>query len=147
MVIPEVSGLVDSSIDWKQGQFLFLDKTAHQIKPIATESTDSGTFLGVAQQSITNGVEDGPYTGLTDTTPGSSAIAGPIEGVEVEVVLKTGETLVAGQLLYASDADEVKASGTHYIGVYTGNKAIAGSAAGLKVLMRVIARYPDLEEP
>lgn len=141
-IFPSAEGLVDNTISWKQGDLLFFDGAANLIKPLAVDA-DAATLLGVALQSITNGVQDGPYTGLTDTTPAGGGLSGPQFGVEVEMVLKTGDTLAAGDVLYASGPSEVSVAGTKVIGVYTGNKAVVAAPAGTKVLLHLGARFPQ----
>ena len=143
-IFPSADGLVDATISWKQGDLLYFDDTANLIKPISVE-TQAATLLGVALQSVTLGVQDGPYTGLTDTSPSGGALSGPMCGVEVELTLNTGDTVAAGDKLYATtDPTKVtNVAGTKVIGVYTGNKAIVAAPAGTKVLLHLGARFPE----
>ncbi len=67
-------------------------------------------------------------------------------GVEAELILKTGETLVSGQKIYAYDAVTVQAAGTKAIGSYSG-PAISSSAAGRKIVVNIMKRYPEAEPP
>lgn len=137
---------ISSAVSWNQGDLLFLDTTAHLIKPIATEATDALTFLGVARQSIVSGVLKSPYSGTAvDASQGASEIAGPAFGVEAQMQLKSGDSFVFGQKVYAVDAaPQTVASadpGSHaYVGIYVGPAVTAGASSFGAV--RIVSQYP-----
>lgn len=140
-ILPELGTDVVAGQSWQQGDLLYFDDTNNLVKKLTAEA-QAATLLGIAQQSITSGVEDGPYTGLTDTAPKGGPLAGPLYGVEIEMPLKDGDAVAIGDVLYASTAQEVSVTGTKPIGVYTGNKAVA-AGTGLKVTLHLGARFPS----
>lgn len=142
-IFRDVGGLVSSTISWEQGDILVFDDAANKVKAASAEA-DGLTVLGVAQQSVTNGVIFGPYTGITDNSASiqAGALAGPVYGVEAELVLAAGSTINAGDLVYISDAKTVAVTGTKAIGIYTGSKSITGSVAGQKIICHMGARFP-----
>lgn len=140
-ILPELGAAIVAGQSWKQGDLLYFDDTNNLVKPITVE-TQAATLLGLAQQSITNGVMDGPYTGLTDTSPSNPILAGPVYGVEVEMNLKDGDAVSIGDRLFATtDPTIVSVTGTKEIGVYTGNKNIS-AGTGLKLNMHLGSRFP-----
>ena len=142
-IFSDVGGLVTNTTSWEQGDILVFDSIAHKVKAASVEA-DGLTVLGCALQSIINGVEKGPYTGVTDNAASikSGAISGPLYGNEVELNVLAGETLNPGDLVYISDAKTIKASGTKAIGIYIGSKVITAAAAGQVALCLIGSRFP-----
>lgn len=143
-IFRDVGGLVTSTTTWEAGDILVFDDAANKVKAASAEA-DGLTVLGVAVQSVTNGVIFGPYTGITDNSAAiqAGALAGPVFGVEAELILATGSTIAAGDLVYISDAKTVAVTGTKAIGIYVGSKSITGSVAGQKIVVRMGARFPQ----
>lgn len=143
-----ISKYLSSSTSFKQGDILVWDQTNKKIKAISA-ATESEFLLGVAQVTVENGKIKSPYPETSvDASTVSPEIAAPIYGVQVELKLKSGETLQPGQVVYADptvDAQTVKASGgtgEYAIGIYDG-KQITSSSNETKVLVTIGCRYPD----
>lgn len=143
----DIKNLVSSAVTFNQGDLLYLDTTNHLVKAVptsgATAALDGSTVLGIATCSVAAGVVKGPYAGLSDNDAVSglnSAIQGPVYGVEVKLVLKTGDALTSGSKVYLDAAN-----GTHHctatagssaneIGYYAG-PAIASASAGQEIVV------------
>jgi len=143
-VFPDATALTDTTISYNQGDLLFLDTTAHLIKAVATESTDSATFLGIATETVVLGKLKYPYSTDVDASSAASVLPGPQFGVVAKLILKTGDSLNPGDLVYAYptvDAQHVAATGTYAIGAYQG-AAISGAAAGTQVEVYLGCEFP-----
>ena len=132
-VIRDISGMVGSQT-FDQGDLLFLDTSAHLVKRLATEATDSATFLGISQCSIVNGKVADPIQGTAvDAAQGVPALPGPVHGVIAKLVAHTGSAFPQGCLVYADPVAgpfHVAATGTNPIGVYQGTSNISSATAG-----------------
>lgn len=96
--------LISSSSAWNQGDLLFLDTTAHLIKPVAADATDAVSVLGVARQTISSGKVVSPYQGTAvDAAAAIEDIAGPVFGVVAKMQLKSGDTFNPGAKVYLVD--------------------------------------------
>jgi hypothetical protein len=138
-VFAEAQPLVDSTVDYLQGDLLFLDSGL--IKPV-TADADGATILGIAPQTIVDGKPKAVYSGTAvDAAQAIEAIAGPVYGVIAKLKLKSGDVFAAGDLVYATavDAQTVSSAGTNPVGVFQGPgvTAVSGSE-GLVLLGAVI---------
>lgn len=97
--IESAKNFISTAISWNQGDLLYLDTTNHLIKPIAADA-DTAYFLGVATQTIVSGKEKSPYTTDVDASQAISDVAGPMAGVEITVILNSGDTFHPGDLVY-----------------------------------------------
>lgn len=142
-VFEDCSNLVTSSTNWNQGDQLVYDTSAGVVRVIATESSDSANFLGIAVVTVVNGAIQGAYGTLaTGSQVASGGIPGPQYGVEALWYLKSGDTLIPGQKVYAypsGSVQTVSASGTNAIGVYNG-PAITGTSTS-QINVRVGCTY------
>ena len=129
-VFEDCTNLLTSSISWNQGDQLVYDSSAKTVRAMATESSDSANFLGIAIVTIVNGAIQGAYGTLaTGSQTASGGIPGPVFGVEASWFLKSGDALSPGSSVYAyptTNAQTVAATGTSPIGVYNG-PAITGT--------------------
>ena len=136
--------VIDATSTWEQGDILVFDDTANLIKKPAAEA-DCSTMLGIARVSITNGKLVSPYQGTAvDAAQAIQDIPGPVYGVIASLIIKTGDSINPGDLVYADPATSsrgVTVSGTKAIGIYQG-KAIATAAAGTLVEILIGARHP-----
>jgi hypothetical protein len=144
---PEALKVVSSSSNWMNGDLLAWDAT-NKIINSAFSLTDNGAqILGVAVQSVTSGVVNDPYQGLTDVTPAASAIAGPEYGDVVQLIGKSGDTFTPGCYVYpdytGSLTNQVSStSGSlHAIGIYQGAQVTTGASQYIEVLMG--CRFPN----
>ena len=130
---------------YEQGDLLIFDDSANVIRKPTTEA-ECATILGIAVESVVSGKLKGPYPGLTDVDAAGaiSSLPGPVYGVVAKLVLKTGDSLSPGDLVYgdpASGTANVQAAGTKAIGIYQG-KAVSSAAAGLEIEVLLGARHP-----
>lgn len=141
-LFPSAKALITSTTSFNQGDLLVLDTTNHKIIVAAAE-TDGATILGIASVTVVNGKIQSPYNTDVVASQAIADIPGPVYGVVAKLVLKTGEALVAGGLVYldpATAAYGVAASGTKAIGIYQG-AAISSATAGQEIEVLVGARY------
>lgn len=142
-IFPSAKAVVGAASDWNQGDLLVFDDAANVIKKAAAEA-EGATFLGIAEQSVVDGKLAAPYVTDVDASIAASEIPGPAFGVVAKLVLKTGDALAPGDLVYldpASGAYHVQAAGTKAIGVY-GGPTIAAAAAGQEIEVLLGARHP-----
>ena len=126
--------VISSAVSFNQGDLLVLDTTTHLLKVAALEA-DGANFQGVAVVTVVSGKIASPYN--TDVVASQSVqdVAGPVVGVVVKAILKTGEALNSGGLVYldpATGTRGVAASGTKPVGVYQG-AVISSAAAGQEI--------------
>lgn len=132
---------VDSTISFNQGDFIVLDTSAHLLKAVA--SGDLGTkFVGMSRVSISSGKPLSPIQGTdVDASQGTPALAGPVYGVTVSALLKSGDTLHFGDPVYLDGASGTRnitatqAMGAVAIGSYQGPTITASGATEVEVLI------------
>jgi len=137
-VFAEAQPLVDSTVDYLQGDLLFLDSGL--IKPV-TGDADGATILGIAPQTVVDGKPKAVYTGTAvDAAQAIEALPGPVYGVIAKLKLKTGDVFAAGNLVYcvATDAQTVSSAGINPIGVFQGPGLTAGAASEGQVLLGAV---------
>jgi hypothetical protein len=140
-IFEDAQALLTSSVSFNQGDLLVLDTTNHVLKKPAAEAEGS-TFLGVAIVSIVNGKIVSPYNTDVVASQAVQAIPGPKFGVIAKLVLKTGDSINPGDLVYldpGTGTTGVTVTGTKAIGIYQG-KALASVAAGTQIEVLVGAR-------
>lgn len=118
---------------WNEGDLLAFDATNACI--IAVTGTGSGAnSLGVAVQTVQNGIVPSPYQGTAvDASQGLSDIEGPQYGVVCSMILHTGDSFNPGQKVYiSSDAQTVTstAAGTS-IGIFQGSPVTSAPSGTL----------------
>lgn len=131
-VFPDAHALIDSTIDWTQGGFIWLDTATQLLKPLTVE-TQSASFAGVAPVTLVDGKYPPAYLTDVDASVGEPSIPGPQYGSAYQCKLKAGDAIVPGQFLYADPATGVNGVtvtvGTAVVGVYQG-KALTAAAGG-----------------
>lgn len=137
--------LISSAVSFNQGDLLILDTSGHLLAHAAAES-DGATFLGIARTSIASGKIIGPYTGVPDADVSAAItdVAGPQYGVVAKLVLKTGDSVSPGSLVYldpSSGTQNVQASGTKAIGIVQ-SAAVSSAAAGTQIEVLLGCRAP-----
>lgn len=143
-IFESAKALISSAVSWNQGDLLYLDTTNHLIKPIATESTDSASFLGVARQTISSGKVVSPYQGTAvDAAQAIEDIAGPVFGVIANLQLKSGDVFVAGGKVYAVDGAAQTVTSTApmsaaVVGVFQDAGVTAGASSFGNVLITAL---------
>lgn len=144
-VFADIKGMVGTNT-FDQGDLLFLDTSAHQVKRLTAE-TDSVTFLGISQCSIVSGKVADPIQGTAvDAAQGVPSLPGPVFGVVAKLVAKTGDAFTLGADIYADPASgnyHVMAAGgmgAKIIGKYVGQTAISSATAGQLIEVLLGAR-------
>lgn len=136
--------LLTSSVNYNQGDLLCYDGSNHILIPAATGNF--ANFLGVAVNTIVNGLPQSPYPGVP-VNEQPSDLAGPLFSVTASLFLDTGSSLHAGDKVYLSAVGAQNVTSTDpgssdHIGLYMGAQGtISSSAAGLKIDVLVGARY------
>ena len=143
-VFPSAQAVISSAVSFNQGDLLVFDDTNNLLK-VPSAETEGSTFLGIAEVSITSGKLTSPYTGTAvDASQAISDIPGPAYGVVANLVLKTGDTIAPGDLVYldpASGTQNVSVTGNKAIGIYQG-KAKSSVAAGTTIEVLLGTRHP-----
>lgn len=145
-IIADIQNMLISTSSFNEGDFLMVDTTNHVIKKLVGE-TDGVTFAGVALVTIVNGVFPSGYVTSTDASLKTPSVPGPNFGDEYGCLLKSGDTLSAGDAVYADPASAtrgVQAAGTKIIGIYTGAEgaSVTGVTGGLEITCKIGSRYP-----
>jgi hypothetical protein len=134
---------ISASSTWNQGDLLIWDSSAHIIRLPVSEA-EGASMLGISQQTLVAGKLPIPYVTDVDASRAITDIPGPQFGVVASLVLKTGDALNPGDLVYLNPADgayHVQAAGTKAIGLYAG-AAIASAFAGQLIEVLVGCRFP-----
>jgi hypothetical protein len=142
-IFPSATHVVSAAVSYAQGDLLVFDDTANLLKLPAAEGEGS-TFVGIATETVSLGKLKSPYTTDVDASVGISEIPGPSYGVVAKLVLKTGDALNPGDLVYldpVSGTHHVQAAGTKAIGVYAGG-IIASAVAGQEIEVLLGCRHP-----
>jgi hypothetical protein len=138
----DATALTDATISYNQGDLLCLDGATFLIRKLALE-TEAASILGIATETVVNGALKSPYTGTSvDASAALGHVPGPTYGVIAKMILKTGDSINPGGLVYWFGDQTVSATGTKAIGVYQG-KAIASAVAGTEVEVLLGARSPN----
>lgn len=135
-------GVLSTSVTYNQGDLIAFDATNKILKPV-TGAGDAANILGVAIQTIVNGVAKSPYQGtMVDASVGLSDIPGPQYGVVAYFNTVSGDSFTPGCSVFLSSNDPqvVTVTGSTSIGVYQG-KTFTSAASGNTVDVLVGARY------
>ncbi len=149
-IFPDVRGITSALSDWSQGDLLIFDTTSNIVRACTAEA-EAAYSLGIAQQDVVDGVQTQPYGSLaTGAQVVSMAVNGPLYGNSYNMVLKTGDSLSPGALVYpypaggaAAVAATAASTATKAIGVYVGHVAVASAAAGTQIECLIGANYPN----
>lgn len=136
--------VLSSAVNYNQGDLLCFDDSGNVLIPAATGNV--ANFLGVAINTVVNGVPASPYQGVP-VTEGPSDMGGPLFGVVATFTLDTSSSLNPGDLVYLSAVgvqnvapSDPGSNGS--IGVYTGTQGVlSSSSAGQKVDILLGARF------
>lgn len=143
-IFESAKSVITTAVSFAQGDLLVFDDTNNRLKVPAAEAEGS-TFLGVARVTIVSGKLESPYNTDVVGSQGIQDIPGPVYGVVAKCVIKTGDTIAPGDLVYldpATGTRGVTVTGTKAIGIYQG-PAVAGAAAGTEVEILIGARHPQ----
>lgn len=142
-VFVDIHGLVDATVSFAQGDLLIFNSGSGLVALPAAES-EGASFLGVAPVTVVAGKLPAAY--LSDVTPGTPAIPGPQFGDDYKVILKAGDTMAVGALVYLDPINgtrHVQASGTKAVGVYVGTKSVTGATGGSEIVCKLGTRFPS----
>lgn len=140
----DMKPFVDSSLTCEQGDLLMFDTGTQLIKKLAAE-TDGEFICGIAPVKITAGKLAHAYTTDVDASVATPALPGPEYGSIYKVILKAGDSLVAGANVFADPVTggrNVQAAGTKEIGKYQG-AAVTAPAGGLEIEVLIGCRAPN----
>lgn len=128
--------VLSSAVSYNQGDLIAFNTGSNILKAAVTG--DGANFLGVAVNTVVNGLPKSPYQGTAvDASEGASDMSGPVYGVVASLFLDTGSTLAPGDPVYLSNTDAqhvstVQGGGTDKsIGIFVG-PSVTSSAAGAK---------------
>lgn len=140
---PSAIALLDATVSFEQGDLLVFDATNNlMVKP--TLETQGNRFLGIAEVTVVNGKLASPYVTAVDAAQAISDVPGPAYGVVAKLVLKTGDSINTGDVVFldpATGAAGVTVTGTKSIGVYQGAD-ITTAAAGTQIEVLLGCREP-----
>ena len=143
-IFESAKDVISASVSFNQGDLLVFDDSANVLKVPAAEA-EGLTFLGVARCDIVLGKLRTPYSGTAvDAAAAASDIPGPVYGVVAKCVIKTGDSINPGDLVYldpATGTRGVTVTGTKAIGIYQG-PAVVTAAAALEIEVLIGARHP-----
>jgi hypothetical protein len=133
----DLKNMTDATISYNQGDLLVLDGTNHLVKAIASGETGANV-LGLAQATVVDGKPKSPTQGTdVDAAQAIPSLPGAVYGVIAKLVLKTGDAINSGALVYPDPA-----AGTYHvtatagslvaIGFYQG-PAVASAVAGQEI--------------
>lgn len=141
-LIEDISAAVGASTTFNAGDFLTFNLTTETFGTLGAES-DSVNFAGVAVQSVVNGKPVSAYTTDVDSSAGYPSIKGPEFGDEVYALLKAGDAVVPGSILYYNTgATPVKngvtvTAGTKAIGQYFGPALTGAPSIGTVIPIKL----------
>jgi len=143
-LIPEVSAVVDATVNVMQGDLLIL---AAGLLALPVAEADAADLLGVMSMTLVDGKIPSPYVTEVDASRAADVLNGPIYGNTNSCVLKAGDSLTPGVVVYLNPgvqalsgvSNGVQAAGTKPIGVYSG-KAITAAAGGSAIEVLIGAR-------
>lgn len=149
-IFEDAKAVVSSASDWKQGDLLYFDDSANVIKSV-TATGNAATFLGIADNSVTDGKLVGPYDGLTavDAAQAISSLKGPVAGVIAKLKLKASDAFNPGDKVYLADGQDSQTvsvtdpGDANYIGTFV-DTAVASAASGQEAQIRLYSRFPAL---
>lgn len=134
--------VLSTAVSYNQGDLIAFN-TSSKILAVATTG-NMANLLGVARQTIVNGVAQSPYQGTAvDASQGISDLAGPVYGVVAFFKTTVGDSYTPGAAVYmGADAQTVTVTdpgSNDSIGIYQG-RALTG-AAGVTADVLVGSRY------
>lgn len=140
----DIANKVSGSTTFNQGDHLIFDTTTNLVRK-ATLETEGATYLGIAPVSIVNGKYPASYVTDVDASVGRTALPGPTYGDVHRVMLKAGDAILPGDMVFldpASGSRFVSVTGTKNIGVYQG-AALTGAAGGTEIEVLIGSRFPN----
>ena len=145
-VFPSALPVLSSSVSYNQGDLLCFDTSNHVL--ITAVTGNSANLLGVAINTVVNGVPKSPYQGTAvDASEGASDMGGPLFNVVATFFLDTGAGAYPGQLMYISNVGpqnvtSVSAGGMLPMGIYSGSQGtIVSAASGSRIDVLVGETY------
>lgn len=136
--------VLDSSVSYNQGDLIAFDTSGKVLKAVAG-SGDSANFLGVAVNTVVNGLPKQAYLGTAvDASVGASDMAGPQYSVVASLYLTSGDAFTSGAPVYlTTDAQTVTVTqpgSESAIGIFVGS-AVTPAASGTKGDVRIGCVY------
>lgn len=142
-LFPSALPLLSTAVSYNQGDLICFDGTNHVF--IGAATGNAANFLGVAINTIVNGLPKSPYQGTAvDASEAFSDLGGPLYDCVVTLTVDTGSNIFPGCPVYISNVgfQNVSASGSTSVGIYSGSQGtIASTVAGQKIDVLVRSRY------
>lgn len=141
-VFDDCRNQIDATITFEQGDLLYLDTGLIRKQKVG----DTGlNFLGIADQSVTLGKVNPPYTTDDSAAEAIASVVGPKSGVVAKLVSKTGDAWLVGAKVYPDPATGTNgvsstAGALIAIGIYQG-PAIVAAAAGQEIEVLIGETY------
>lgn len=136
--------VLSSAVTYNQGDLLAFNTSSKVLKVAATG--DGANFLGVAINTVVNGLPKQAYTGTAvDASVGMSDMGGPLYAVVAQLYLTSGDAFVLGAPVYlTADAQTITVTqpgSDPSVGVFVGPSAITPAASGTKGDVKLGLRY------
>jgi hypothetical protein len=134
--------VLSSAVTYNQGDLIAFNTGTSVLKVAGTGDIDN--LLGIARQTVINGVTKSPYQGTAvDASQAIEDVAGPVYGIVARMVLKSGDSFTPGAKVYlTADPQTITVtdpgSGKN-CGLFQGRAVTAGSGSTGDVLIG--ARY------
>lgn len=144
-VLPEMKGAISSATNINQGDLCVFDTGTNLVRKVTT-GDDGTTFIGISEETIVNGILPRPYVTDVDAAQAQPSVPGPSFGVVAKLVLKTGDSVVAGGLVYldvAAGAFHVTSTAGALKAIGVAQQDITSAAAGQTVEVLLGCRYPQ----
>ena len=136
-IFPSAVDIINSTVSFNQGDLLYFDDATNLMKKPTAEA-NGATFLGVATETIVSGKLVKPYSTDVDASAAISDVPGAVYGVVAKLVLKTGDAINPGDLVYldpATGSRGVAVAGTKAIGIYQGKALTAVAGQEIEVMV------------
>lgn len=144
-IMPDIKNMVSSATNFAQGDILIFD-TVSKLVRAPTAEAEGQYLLGIAALDVASGKPLSPYQGTAvDSAQAIPSLNGPLYGATFNMILKTGDSLSPGDLVYVyttAGTSGVASTGTKAIGMYEG-AAIVSAAASTVVEVLIGARFPN----
>lgn len=135
--------VLSRTVTYNQGDLLAFDTVGHVLMTI-TGSGNTANLVGVALQTIVNGVMPSPYQGTpVDASQALEDFGGPRYGNIFQMYLNPGDSFYPGQKIYATgDPQTITSAVTgSSIGLFQGQQAVTSAVSGQLGDCLIGARY------
>lgn len=129
--------VLSTAVNYNQGDLIAFDTSA-KVLTVAT-TANVASLLGVARQTVINGVTKSPYTTAVDASQAIEDVGGPVYGVVAFFNGKVGDAFTPGCAVYLTADPQtltVTDPGSNdSVGIYQGRAATGAAGATIDVLV------------